>query len=345
MAFEDTIRLIEETRRYMNSLESTLTDAERIRNRLDREILEAKEKLRNKEQDTDYPNNLAAKIISEMRQDGSMSSLLISEIDNAIFENEEFSRTPYRMSLYEVAQDPDIFFARKTGDGWNSSLRIQIIFESVAGNSSDWARGIETFRQVLKTKTGADKGGRATSWWYANVYRGSLEARTILERLDFSGRTAPFWQILNSGSHPLPSDRGDGSYNPVPANPTDFIGKAEDRILAEFTSLFNPERLRWEEEIRLFQREIQKAENISDDFTEEINQLRADAERDRRIQQEIEESTRRAREIELEEEAKRYRVGEEFSKPAPEDGQGGFFGKVKKFAKKAIGKVRGIFDL
>ena len=320
MARKSTKQVIEENTRGYDKLKKELKEFLAIRDNESRELNNAKRRLARKRK-SDYPNKLFNRIVAQLKKEETLPQMLMSSIDRATETNDEFAKSAYKSQLYKVAANKDIYKLFKVGEGWNSALNPQIVFEEEAGTLSDWAKGIELYREQLgvETRDGRSRAGfKATVWWIENVFGTSLETRTIYGRIQSSGRVAPFWQILNNGSQPLTSDRRDGSFNPLPASPTDFIGDAEFQIRTFFLGLFLPEKIRWTEETQALEGEIAEHEAWRDRATSAIDRLTTDLRINELVYSSFGELKRYVDKNKLADAIQKYRAGEEFEKPTIE---------------------------
>lgn len=271
-------QLLGETRRDFERLSSELEKAKETRDEYNRELRNARARLKRREE-SKYPDTLAEKFISNMKKSNIPEATLIKWIDSAIETNIEFSADAYKKALYEVANDKTIYKFFKVGSGWATLIDFQIIFESVGGTIADWGSAVTKYREQVLHSKGLDSekaGKKATEFWYDTVYGTSLENKTILGRLELAGTKAPFWQILNHGSQPLSSDRP-GGYNPVSSSPTDFIGDAEFEIEDQFRTLLNKEYDIWFEEEKKLRDVIAEYEEKRDEYSAEVKSLKIDA--------------------------------------------------------------------
>lgn len=312
--------LISETRRGFDRLEGEIESALDTMKTLRRELGTARGRVTRK-RNSPYPNKFYDEIISQMKSSDIMPNFLMAEIDIATEENTEFARSAYKAALYSVAQDMDIYKLVKIGEGWNSGVSVQIVFEEEAGTLDDWAEGIDAYREELDTKQrkGNSRAGlRATLWWIQNVFGTGLEVITINRRIDLSNRRAPFWQLLNSGSQPLASDRADGSFNPISASPTDFIGHAEFSIRAYFLNLFLPEKVKWQEELEQAEEEVKQREEILRSYDYDLQKLTSELEQNQRIYDSFGAKKEFIDKNKLADVLERLRVGEKFERPQVE---------------------------
>lgn len=316
-SFSDTKELIKSLENYTGSLEDALSTANNAISQLNDDIAYAQYRLEVKER-SDYPTNYAKSLARIMRESPGTFDTLKNSIQEAVKINEEFSIPAYLEPLLAVANERDIYNFRVVGSGWSSKLKASIIFEEVAGRLEDWANGILGYREELEVKPG--RGARATRWWLKKVFRTSLEASTIEGRLQYAGRPAPYWQILNSGSPAsMASDREDGSYNPIRSVPTDFIGTAESQLEVHFKDSMELEHSTWKLEIRSLRDVINTAHSLVDELIKLIDRLRADEKYDRAIITVLNSRSKSGDISEfvdkkkLREAVKRFRAGEDFT--------------------------------
>jgi len=273
-----TKQLLEETQVDFSRLQEELESAKNTRDQYSRLLKNARARLARRKND-DYPNQIATGYITSLKSGNIPETTLIQAIDSAIETNIEFSDRTYKIHLYAVANNKDIYKYLVTGAGWGTNLDLQIVYEEVAGDLDDWAEGISNYREaVLKTKGLDDdtKGEKATDWWYDNVYGFDLEGKTISGRLSVTPHgKAPFWRILNSGSVELASDRP-GGYNPVPASPTDFIGTAERTIEKDFLKFMREAQEKRFQESKEIQEIVDEHQAKRDEYSSEVEKIKTD---------------------------------------------------------------------
>ena len=313
--FNDTLKLVEETRNSLSISEQWALEARRIRTLLNNELGNARERLKRKKE-SPYPNTLAKQIITEWKKDiNAISGFLIEAIDKAAIGTEFEEPDTYKKHMYAAAKKVDIYNLRITGTGWDTTISPDIGFEEEAGNLADYARGIIAFRKEIHTKIedeGSDRGEKATDWWYANVFGTSTQSRTLEHRRIASGKTAPWWQLLNSGSVGMASDRPDGSYNPIPQGPTDFIGEAERGMKAEFDTVFGIQKEQWLSEAALLEKEINYATEIRNGLTEDIKSVSLNPATMERLLQKLGPKAEYVDKAKLAAAYRKYRAGAEF---------------------------------
>ena len=320
MAFEDTLARIRELKENFDFTEEGLIQARDARDRLTDDITNARRRLERKKTSNTFPNRAAGSILKSLKKEKIMSAILIEKIDEAIESqtNTEFDLGEYKSALYKVANKQDIYKMITSGDGWSSTLSPLVSFEEEAGNLNDWATGIEAYRDqlgVVVGEEGSGLGAKATIWWLNHVYSTKMENVTVRGRLSLSGKTAPFWSILQNGSQPLASDRPDESFNPLdPVTPTDFIGEAEESIKLVFSQAFDKEKEIWFNEIRLLEQDIDEAVEVRNSFTEELRQLTPDIRLSRKIIDSLGKKAQYVDQRKLVNAIREYRAGEEYEK-------------------------------
>jgi len=317
MPLEQTKNLIKETRQGYSVLERELQSAVETRNEYNRQLRNARAKLSRKE-NSPYPDNYAVKYIEALKKGNIPESILIQEIDKAIGANQEFDENIYKAALYSVANTKDIYKFIKRGTGWQTHLDLQIVFEEEAGDLNDWATGIRAYREDILHSKGLDSeqaGEKATEFWYTKVFGTSLGTKTVAGRIEFSGRKAAFWQILNSGSPAsLASDRA-GGYNPVHSVPTDFIGHAEIRIENDFLRIFVKEFSEWDQEEKELREVIKEYEGKRDQYSVEVLEIRTEMKLNKRILDSFGAKRDFVNKDKLARAIRKNRAGEEFDSP------------------------------
>lgn len=309
-------KLIADTLSSISTIEVQLEEFVVTRDELNRQLRNARRRLDRKVNGTAYPEKVAKQAIQSAKEQAP--TILMQAIDAAILRSIEFSENVYKTMLYKVAQDESIYKFITRGTGWNINLSVQIVFESVAGTLSDYARGIIAYREYLKTKINdSSDGEKATNWWLEHVYgNSSLLTKTVVGRVQRSGRPdgAPFWQILNSGGTELSSDRPDGSYNPIYQPPTNFIGNAEGSIKTEFNLIFLPEQIKWLQEAEELRKFINSTEEERDSVSREIYKLRVEAAFNKRVFDDFGKLKKFVDSGKVADAIERYRAGEEFER-------------------------------
>lgn len=311
---KQTTQLVRDTNRDLLDIERQLESAKKDRDKLTKQISSAKGRLTRKQNDPRSHNKVIDAIIREFKTLGLVEGLLIRQIDLAVETNTEFAHPSYLKPLYRVARSPDIYKYRREGAGWDTVLRVDIEFQSLAGTLEDWAEGILFYRDELgveETDT-PDAGQKATFYWMGKVVGTPLETRTIRGRLEGSGRIAPYWEILNGGSQPLLSDRSDGTFNPMPAVPTGFVEEAERQGNNLLRNYLREERQRWFAEIEELKAEIERAEDMRESYNQDIAQLKPEAQANRRVYDSFGEKKAYIDQNKLQEAVRRLRADEGF---------------------------------
>jgi hypothetical protein len=180
-------------------------------------------------------------------------NILMQEIRLAAKINTEFNKPFFIDRLKKAVYTEGTFtiFQFKNGN-----LKVKINLNDTAGSLSDYGSGIKKVREELGTHSGADIASKFWSEKYygaaregkpAKVWRGKGANRkqedksaqfawkywdTMRRRMDAAGKIAPFWQILDKGTIPIPNaKRKGGSGTVYPTNDaTDFTGKAQRKI-------------------------------------------------------------------------------------------------------------------
>lgn len=164
-------------------------------------------------------------------------NVLQGSILRAVRDNYEFDWPEYKAGLFQAANDNEIYTIRALGGtGWNTRYIVSIDMDNSAGRLNRWAAGVKAYRAELETKIPKKSSkkarqsavGASRAWAKIFKTRGSnpLFRTTIRKRLEYSGAVAPFWQLLDKGDIPMPSDRGGF---PTPGKKiTNFVEKSEE---------------------------------------------------------------------------------------------------------------------
>lgn len=285
MAKRDAKQLILETHDDFTLLQEKLASAKATRDEYTRLLKNARERLARREKDG-FAESLALGFIESMKAGNIPEATLIKAIDDAADINREFDNRTYKLYLYKVANDKEIYKYFLHGSGFGINLDFQIIYEMVAGTLDDYSEGITNYRQVvLKSKglTSEKAGQKATEWWDANVFAGPLHDKTISGRLAVTPNgQAPFWQLLNFGTTEMDSDRP-GGYNTVPAVPTNFINKTELAIEKSFREFMNKEATKRFEETKEIKDIVAEHQAKRDQYSAEVSDLKTELRLNERI--------------------------------------------------------------
>lgn len=310
---KQTKQLVEETQTGLKELEQQLESAKAVRDEYNRELKNARARLKRKETST-YPDKLAQQYIKDLKAGNVMETTLIKWIDDAVTTNQEFAEDAYLQPMYEVAKDKDIYLLTLKGAGWSVEVDLNIIFEQEAGTLGDWGQAIIDYREFeLKTEGLEDEtaGEKATDWWYTHVYGTSLGDKTITGRLNYTPLKAPYWEILNNGSSPLLSDRP-GGHNPVPAGATLFIEDAEHEIEDGFRDIRIREYEVWRQEEQELREVVKEFERQRDSYSQDVGNLSTDFRLNDRIYRGFAEKQQFINQHKMIDIVRRLRAGEEF---------------------------------
>lgn len=335
--FDETLRKIADTQKDLNYLDSSLTDFKNLAEELRTEIERARRRYNYKLRDPRRARRVIQTIINNIKKQAPL--VLIKHVDKATQTNIEFSNPVYRNLIYTAAQDESMFKFIPSGDGWGTVVKTQIVMEQ-AGTTDDYARGISLYREKLKVKIGKkeDSGRKATEYWLEKIYGASLkQANTVLRRVQLSGRKAPFWQLINSGSVSMPSDRGDGSYNPFPSEPTGFIDDTERELNFELSTQIQEQAMLVADELLGLKSEIETASRYSNAITEAVRNITTDFVKARQIINSLGKAKKYADENKLADAIRRFRAGEEFDRATIELTKRGSGGRARITARRLEG--------
>jgi hypothetical protein len=247
---------------YTKELESTATSTQEFlrtlrggRQRLVNKISKAEKEFSTVKNPDKYVKSILPAIEKDVRE--VAADILESSILEAIRDNVEFDWPLYRKSLFLAAKDKDTYKVYNLGGtGFNTRLTFTMDFNKTAGRLEDWARGVKLTRKDLQVKV-PKKGSkkRETSALLASRAWGGIFgsrnadpqgrfAKTIKSRLSYSGRVAPFWQLLDKGTVPMGSDRG--GYPTPRGKPTNFIQRAQESMEGYTKNVLNGYKANYE---------------------------------------------------------------------------------------------------
>lgn len=235
---------------YANELESTaestsvfLEELKKGRKQLNKKIIDAKSKVALAKN----PDKLVKSILPKIKEDilKTAVDILQGQILVAIRDNYEYDWPDFRRALFLATEDKDTYKIYELGGtGWSTRLTFTINLDATAGRLEAWARGVKLTRKDLGTKVPrkGSKKRETTALQASRAWAGIFGARnaaskskyssTIKSRLSYSGRIAPFWQLLDKGTIPMPSDRG--GYPTPKGKPTNFVQNAQ-QVMEEYT--------------------------------------------------------------------------------------------------------------
>jgi hypothetical protein len=214
-------------------------------------------------------DSLPSSIAWEINSSGRANQILIKNIQIALKMNREFNDTVFSTGLMKAAIDPNSVRIFSEGPG---VFHVDVNFNQTAGSIVNYASAVKVVRDMLASKKYEKSGpGRpftmskpevASMFWEKMFYGSAREGRkvgrrkfnrktkkyferdvtnedvekywwTILQRLELSGKPAPYWEILDKGSSVM-----DGGGKPYPRSVAmNFTGKTvmEVQALLEYT--------------------------------------------------------------------------------------------------------------
>lgn len=223
--------------------------------------------------------------------------IVFSEIEKAVRLNREFNHEFFLSKLKIATKDPRLY--KISFDLNTAKLNVDLDFNTVAGSTEDYVRGIKEFRSKLQGQRKLRSSGpMALHFWREKYYGTAREGRsvtrtkkssnkeikkiditaklkqaywyTMTSRVFLSGKLAPFWQILDKGFSVI----GVSSDNqPYPINnPTWFVFTSIRKIKARFWYLIS-------QEMKKTGLNIEDPQGILDEIDQtivEINKLRSE---------------------------------------------------------------------
>ncbi len=209
---------IQSAKKEVNNLKPLLSNIDETMGKL----IEVKGKLNNSLIQLDS-DEITRKSVESLFQsiEEEKSTTLLRYITDAISFSSEFNDPVFAPYLLRAAEKDNAIIVSLQYAGTSSKIEVENNMNEVAGSLEDWGRAVSSARG--NSKSSPDK---ASSSW-ANLFR-SKDSNGLWESIEkergiFSGKLAPFWEILDKGqaSARLSSDRG-GYPTPSEA-PTHFI--------------------------------------------------------------------------------------------------------------------------
>lgn len=206
-------KTIQQAKKDINILKPLLNDIDKVSSSLQ----EVKEKLNLSLMQLDNDDTIRKSVDSLFQSIKEIKTrTLMKYINEAINSSSEFNDPVFAPYLISAASNEESLIITLQYSGTTSRIEVDNNMNEVAGSLEDWGRAVSAVRG--NSKSNPDK---ASSSW-ANLFRGrssnGLWESIERERGTFSGKLAPFWEILDKGhaSIRLSSDRG--GY-PTPSEP------------------------------------------------------------------------------------------------------------------------------
>ena len=244
-ALEDARRGAEKISHHVGVLrkaEMFLTEEEKeIRNAIERVIT----------RDGEATEYLIEGVIAAVLGDIDMGQILANNISHAVATNPEFAKGMLLSPLIGAARSSRNFTFMVNRSRWGSTVDIIIDMDSTAGSLDEYASGVKKVREQLEAEAAMAKAMRPRHWkqskpkprdpikaskyWKERVYLNVNQMwynSTMEQRIEESGKLAPYWKLLDRGSISMQSDWGGIPY--PQGTSSDFTGKTISDIKREF---------------------------------------------------------------------------------------------------------------
>ncbi len=195
------------------------------------------------------------------------SSLLVSRIGEALLSSSEFDDPVFAPYLIQAASKPDSLLMFLNYSGLGSTITVDNNLNEVAGSLEDWGRAVSAVRG--KTRTDPEQASSSWANLFSSKSNNSLWNNIQQERAIFSGKLAPFWEILDKGhaNIHLSSDRG-GYATPTEA-PTHFVSDTID----DLEELFKKQILSLEKSLLRAKEKLIKKSELAKTLLLELNDI------------------------------------------------------------------------
>lgn len=304
--FEDTLKYIRELEQTAESTSAFLSKLRGARRRLINKMNKAEESIKEQKNVDAFVTKILPQVEKAVLKEAP--DVLKGSILEAIRTNHEFDWTSYKRALAGAANDKDIYYLVNLGGvGWNKRFSFIVDLKKSAGSLEDWANGIKRYRRILeerkreKIRESAKKKGKkrparfpkydpikASKAW-AGIFEGRNDSgvfsTTIRNRLQLSGRKAPFWQLLNFGAVSMTSDRG--GYPTPQGEPTNFILKTETILQEQAENLLRLQQEKYEKLIDDYRKNIDEAEEVLESLESLIERIRLEVKQVRQLEKEF----------------------------------------------------------
>lgn len=296
--FNDVLDYIKGLQGSTNKSKAFLRKLRGARTRLVNRMTKAEQQVALMKNPDKYVKSLDDTLRSETIKAGK--DVLQGSILEAIRDNYEFDWPEYKRGLLAAAKSKEIFTVRALGGtSWDTRYLVSIDMDDSAGRLNRWAAGVKAYRKQLelekeqsaKKSKIRDKKGRfkkykkpkydpiAASYGWANIFEGRTAGdprfrRTIAGRLEYSGATAPFWELLDKGEVSMSSDRGGF---PTPSKqPTRFVAKASEVMEEYLKNLLQTYRNNYDSLFTDYDKFLEEAEKILLELESMIEQFSID---------------------------------------------------------------------
>lgn len=143
-------------------------------------------------------------------------NILLKHISEAISSSSEFNDPVFAPYLLQAASNEEALIVTLQYSGTSSKIEVDNNMNAVAGSLEDWGRAVSAVRGDSKSNS-----NKASSSW-ANLFR-SKSSNSLWESIErergiFSGKLAPFWEILDKGHSGIRLSSDRGGY-PTPSEP------------------------------------------------------------------------------------------------------------------------------
>jgi hypothetical protein len=291
--FDDIRAELKDIRESANDVILRINRITRIQNNLDYKLQRLQREYAEVSEESDTPpSNIDA--LNAVRE--VANSVLLEELHKAVLINTEFDTSIFLERLESVCSNPRSIDIQLSGN----QLLVNIRLNETAGTLEDYANAIKATRDNLPNSS-KSSASMASHFWKEKFYRPAREGTTVYRRkynkatkeyekrdvteeqvakywstiqarLSASGKTAPFWEILDQGTPSMSSDEGGSAY---PKNSrTDFTGKTISRLKRIFAENkvsqrdFSKELNEIKKDIDNISELMQEAQDLSDELSQ-----------------------------------------------------------------------------
>lgn len=198
------------------------------------------------------------------------NSIFIENIAHALLFSSEFNHSVFANNLIEAASQEESLYIYLNYAGLSSTITVDNNLDGVAGSLEDWGRAVLEVREATGgSKTSPERASQSWAVMFRNRQSSSPWIGIEQRRIQFAGKIAPYWEILDKGhaNIHLVSDRG-GYPTPSEA-PARFVDKTSD----ELQDLFKKQISNIKRSITRTKNKLIKQVNAAKDLLLELDQL------------------------------------------------------------------------
>jgi hypothetical protein len=200
----------------------------------------------------------------------SKNSIFVENAAQALLFSSEFNHSVFANNLIQSVSQEESIHVSLNYAGLNSTIIVDNNLNEVAGSLEDWGRAVLEVRDSQGgSKTSPERASQSWAVMFRNRLSSSPWAGIEQRRIQFAGKPAPYWEILDKGhaNIRLVSDRG-GYATPSEA-PTRFV----DKTTEDLQELFKKQLINIKRSITRAKNKLIKQTNTAKNLLLELDEL------------------------------------------------------------------------